>query len=341
MTSIFKVFNALLPFTNPSTPVWRDILHTIFLCTFLYLAPSLHLERFVDPAWWATRGPPVNSNANEQDAPQRPVGNETEAHIGNEDTQFPRAVDNIPPPQPEQHGTAVEDVPPEFQQPDDFRVPNIPQDHEPEAGPVNGQPARRRDPNREVGAKKARSLARRDQQRAYNEFMREQGEAQRAEWARDAEEREKEMLLEKQRRTAAEAKIIERERKAREEKKEREERERRDEAQAVNKAVASLVDALEEDSAVSVGEVAKLAGRSREWAEQLIRREGVLGTREMDGRIIVTMLTKPGWVVRIDKDAMMEAYKKAGTWNGKGQGKVTYQQLGRTLQETLRDRSKH
>ncbi|KAF2418051.1 hypothetical protein EJ08DRAFT_666340 [Tothia fuscella] len=327
MSSILKAFNALLPFTDPSTPLWRDIIHTVIICTVLYIAPSLHLERWFNASRWRAQGQGATVMV------EMPAeGSEANADSNN-NAQQPLTAGGVPNDQPMNEQLPFET---EHPLPDQHVQP----EPEPEAGAMNEQPQpqRRRDPNREVGAKKARSLARRDQQRAYNEFMREQGEAQRSEWARDAAEREKDTILAQQRRKAAEAKINERERKAREEKREREDRERRDEALAVKNAVAALVHALEEDGAVNVEEVARKAGRGREWAEGLIKREGVLGVREVEGRRVLTLLTGKGWVVRVDQDVMAEAYKRVGVWNGKDDGKVSFQKLGRTLQQTLRER---
>lgn len=210
---------------------------------------------------------------------------------------------------------------------------------EAEAGPANGQPVRRRDQNRDVGAKKAKSLARRNQQRAYNEFLREQGEAERAEWARDAKEREEEARAERERRAVAEAKIQERERRAREERKTREEMERKSEIEACRKAVVLVTDALEEGGAISVDEVAKSAGKNKAWVQKLAAVEGILGTKDVDGKKQVTILTARGWIVRIDQDLMSDVYSKAAKWNGKSDGKVTWEHLGRVVQETLRNRS--
>ena len=51
------------------------------------------------------------------------------------------------------------------------------------------------------------------------------------------------------------------------------------------------------------------------------------------------MLTGQGWVVRIDEDVMKQAYQRAARWKGNGDGKVSWEQLGRIIQETLRDSS--
>jgi hypothetical protein len=332
MTSLFRAFNALLPFTDPSTPLWRDIFHTLILCTFLYVAPSLHLERVFDGSWRRKTeavDTTVPGRVNIEEPPEQDNVQQETADREQEPAIVDEAV-NIPELRPVERDAAP------FPPPPNFQIPEQDQD-EPEAGPVNGQPARRRDPNREVGAKKAKSLARRNQQRAYNEFLREQGEAERAEWARDAAKREEELRVEKERRMVVEAQIQERERRARVEKKEREERERREELEAVRNAVNSIADALEESNAVQIGEIAKLAKRDTSWAEQLVKKEGVLGTKSVDGKKQVIMLTRQGWIVKVDQDAMREAYQRAATW--KGDGKVSWEQFGRIVQETLRDRS--
>jgi hypothetical protein len=338
MTSLIRAFNTLLPFTDPSTPLWRDIFHTLILCTVLYIAPGLHLERFLDGTWRRT--------ADASDTPVPTVGSDTIAPPpGSGDDQIhdeeqEPVVRGEPVEVPDDRPVERDAVP--FPAAVNFEIPQQDQDQDQddeEAGPVNGQPARRRDPNREVGAKKARSLARRNQQRAYNEFLREQGEAERAEWARDAEKRDEELRAEKGRRMVVEAQIQERERKARVEKKERDERERKEELDAVRSAANLISDALKESGAIRIQEVAKSAKRDGPWVEQLAKKEGVLGMKTVKGKKQVTMLTGHGWIVRVDQDAMTEAYQRAAKWKGKDDGKISWEQLGRIVQETLRDRS--
>jgi hypothetical protein len=333
MTSLFRAVNTLLPFTNPSTPLWRDIFHTLVLCTFLYVAPSLHLERILDGVWRQSPEPTIIEEHDEA-----PMVQEVEEEIPalEQEPGVLGELDDVPPERPgEEFPAPGIEIPAGV----DFQFPEQDQNQEEvEAGPANGQPARRRDPNREVGAKKAKSLARRNQQRAYNEFMREQGEAERAEWARDAAKREEELKAEKERRIAVETQILERERKARMQRKEKEERERREELEAARKAVDFITEALEESSAVRIEAVANYSKKSESWAGQLVKKEGVLGTKLVEGRTQITMLTGQGWVVRVDEAAMKEAYQRAANWTGKDDGKVSWEQFGRILQETLRDR---
>src|ERR1700761_2180283 len=39
--SIIALINTFIPFSDPSRPLWRDIILSIIICTFLYFAPQL------------------------------------------------------------------------------------------------------------------------------------------------------------------------------------------------------------------------------------------------------------------------------------------------------------
>jgi hypothetical protein len=226
MASLFHAFNALLPFTNPSTPLWRDIIHTLVLCTALYLAPNVDWQKVFD--------------------------------------SFRRPQTAIPPEQEEQI--------------------------------LQEDPGRR---------------------------------------ASDAAKREEETRAEWQRRMVVEAQIKEKERRAREEKKEKEERERREEIEALRRAGEIITEGLEQKRMIKVEEVAKAVKRDEKWVEQLVRREGILGTKMLDdGKKKVTILTGRGWLVRIDEETMNEAYNKAAK-SSEGGGKVSWEELGIIIQEVL------
>jgi predicted flap endonuclease-1-like 5' DNA nuclease len=318
MASLIRTLNAFLPFTNPSTPILQDVIHTIVLCTFLWFAPQIE--------WKDLRGRVLGRKVEQNEAEQLDgaLGEEVEgAEVMEEQAeaeqfgQEDRAGDAIP-------DEAAFAPPPDFENAD-------------EAGPVN--PTRRNaNSTREVGAKKAKSLAKRNQQRAYNEFLREQGEAERAEWARDSKEREEKLEQQRAERAAREQVIKDKERKEREGRKIREGEERREELDAVRDAGEILREGLVEDGFVRCEDLARRVNRDVEWVEKLVRREGVLGVRDVDGKREVTLLTKRGFVVRISEDMMRVAYERAAVKGAKGDGRVSWEDLGGVIQKVVTER---
>lgn len=336
MASLIRLVNAFLPFTNPTTPVLQDIVHLAVLCTFLWYAPKIE--------WRDLRGRVLGRERGDELEDVGGVGNEGDVAV-------------------EDGGEGGIAEPEHLNQPDHPDQPNHPNQpnlpDEPvfpppgfdgggfggfagqdEAGPANPhQPPRRAaNHNREVGAKKAKSLARRNQQRAYNEFLREQGEAERAEWARDAKEREEKVEEERAKRVAREQKIKDKERKERESRKMREEEERREELDAVREVGEAAREGLEVDGFVRCETLAKRVQRDIAWVERLIRRDGVLGVSFVGGRREVTMLTARGFVVRINEDIMKIAYERAAVKAAKGDGKIGWGDLGSVIQKVVTDR---
>ncbi|KAL9089778.1 MAG: hypothetical protein Q9165_005572 [Trypethelium subeluteriae] len=228
MASIFaplhivqSFINRLLPFTSPGTPLLQDIAHTLVLCTVLYFGPSIqhyiqhHFSTQDDPT--STQHPtndlPPSQHAETLDsndlpaAPVEPQLNdhhaEAEAPSSSDDDLADDLADDLP------------DAPPPPLHPNDH--PLVPNAADPAANPANDNVPHHQNntavaANRNVGAKKARSLARREQRRAYHEFQRSRGEAQRAAERADAEERETAVYEEKRRRAVAEMEIEERRR---------------------------------------------------------------------------------------------------------------------------------
>lgn len=331
MASFINFLNALLPFTKKATPIWQDIIHTAVLCTFctfLWLAPEID--------WRDLRGRALGQNE------PKVVGGVGDEVIG-------EGVDVGVGVGVGEEGNAEPEQPNQLNQPDEpvFPPPGFDgggfeggfggQD---EAGPANPHqpPPRIANHNREVGAKKAKSLARRNQQRAYNEFLREQGEAERAEWASTAKEREEKLEEERRKRADREQKIKDKERKEREGRKKREEEERREELDAVRDAGEMVREGLEVDGFVRIEDLAGRVQRDNAWAGRLIRREGVLGIRFVDGKREVTMLTARGFVVRVNEDMMKAVYERAAIKGTKGNGKIGWDDLGSVIQKIVTDR---
>jgi hypothetical protein len=194
---------------------------------------------------------------------------------------------------------------------------------------------RPRDPNREVGAKKAKSITRRNQQRAYNEWLREQGDAQRAEWARDEEKRKKELMVERERRADIDAKVREKDRQEREARKIKEEAERQAELEATKTATRLIDDALALKNFIGVAEVAGVVKRDSEWVQQFVKKEGIVGTKARDGEKQTIMVTKSGWLVRVNTKTMENVYHQAVVTCDHGEGKVMWNEMGRLVQGVI------
>ncbi|EKG12610.1 hypothetical protein MPH_10276 [Macrophomina phaseolina MS6] len=354
-----SLLNRLLPFTRPGTPLLQDLVHTLALCVFLYFAPTIFENNRSAPA------PPLGAaGAPPTDAGGPRHGGHTDYA---DDVPVPRDADGLLPAEHEgpdaAAGFADDDNDEEqFEEEEDFEAEDLAAfeaaaggQHQPfveDAANADGQPgpadpdaaaaaaaARRAAANRQVGAKKARSIARRDQRRAYHEFVRSQAEAQRAREAEGAEEREAELFEEKRRRAVAEAALEEKARKEREERRERERRAREEEMTAQQEALRLVRTALETRGAVEVRGVVERVGRGgpegRAWLEKLLRADGlVVKGKGRDG--CVRMITAGGWVVRVEESDMQAAWKRVA---GLQKAKITFADLGEALEEVLKHRA--
>jgi hypothetical protein len=185
MASILGLVNRLLPFATPGTPLLQDLIHLGAICTLLYYAPQIqHWAQERQHATGESDGLPIDDTANLADA--NPAPHDQEPARDDDEMNQRAAVDDFENVEFGDQGGPHDDA-------------NIQEGEPGPAGPAN-TPA-----HRNLGAKKAKSLARKDQRRAYNEFMRSQGDAQRAEDAKDAAEREATLAAERERRKAATA----------------------------------------------------------------------------------------------------------------------------------------
>ncbi|KAK7535346.1 uncharacterized protein J3D65DRAFT_630951 [Phyllosticta citribraziliensis] len=345
LRAIQALLNRLLPFTRPGTPLLQDLIHTACLVAFLYYAPQIfesdrgNSRQYGSGAQQATTGggglDDHDNAVADPDALQDDfLAAEDAADVDAEDAAAEAAV----------HGGWAGAANGNQARVDDEL------DDEHAAGPANinhngnhndndndnNPAAAAARASRQVGAKKARSIARRDQRRAYHEFMRAQGEAQRARDAEGAEEREAEVYEEKRRRAVAEAALEEKARREREERRERERRAREDETRAQREAVRLVRDGLERRGVVRVEDVAGRVGKSggvegREWLERLLRAEGVVG-RGRSGDGFFRFVTASGWVVKVGHADIEAAWKRAAE---KGTVKITYTDLGEALEEVV------
>ncbi|GAB7344127.1 hypothetical protein MBLNU457_2025t1 [Dothideomycetes sp. NU457] len=308
-----RLINRLLPFATPGTPLIQDLLHLAALCSALYFAPQIQ-------AYYQRNIAHRDSNQQQNQAANEPV-----------------AVDNTQ----QQQDPAPQEQPPQPEPQHDHQQEQAAQDVN-EAGPADGAPGpanpRPRDiAAREVGKKKAASLARRDQRRAYHEFQRQQGEQQRARDAEGAAEREAELARERERRAQTEAELREREAREREERRAREAEAREREVRRREGAARIVREGLAQRGMVRLAEVQESVGGVDEaWVESIVRASGVLGER--DGSI--TSLTGGGWVVRVSREDMDECYRRLlETDAGEADGKISSKEIGGMLETVIRERA--
>ncbi|EME86330.1 uncharacterized protein MYCFIDRAFT_84477 [Pseudocercospora fijiensis CIRAD86] len=318
MTSLVSFLNRLLPFATPGTPLVQDLLHLGVICSLLYFAPQIQeyvQRRHLNPS--IPEQPPVGQD---DDGPEVPSADE---QVADQHDPDPTHQDN---------GVGE----PVNVNEDDFNGAvngdlDGPANRVPVAGPANGRP------QRNVGAKKAKALARRDQRRAYHEFQRSQGEAQRAKDAEGASEREKAQSIERERRKAVEAKLDEKKAKEREQRREQERKEREQEMQRREQAIDLVREQLQERQMSNVFEVARQVGGDADdvWLEKILKAAGVLGKNADDS---ITIATSLGWIVRVQRQDMLKAYEKAAAAKHSDDGEISYEDLGTHLEAVLREK---
>ncbi|KAI9810089.1 MAG: hypothetical protein M1827_006700 [Pycnora praestabilis] len=329
--SIQDAVNRLLPFTTPGTPLAQDIFHTLFLCSILYFAPSFferQLAKQDGEAWEA--------QAEVDDGDQAYVhGNEVDG-----DAEMPVAGGE----EDDMSANLDDDLEDDEEDEQDINPPHPPLN--PAAPPA--QPALERPlpsyRSRDIGKKKAASIARRDQKRAYHEFQRQQGEAQRARDREIEAALEAELYEEKRRRAVLEMELEEKRRAEREQRREKERRSREEEVKRRKGAVEDVRRGVEERGWVDLAVVARGmgGGADREWVERLVRAEGMVGREVKDG--VVTMVTGAGFVVRLTEEDLREVYQRAamdgdGDRHGHGHeqdGYVSWEKLSALLEVVVR-----
>lgn len=322
MASIIGLINRLLPFATPGTPLLQDLVHLGAICTILYYAPQIQT--------WAQDRQHPNSQAGDDTAVDAAL-----------------VADGPNPP----HEEAPRDDARGLNDHADRRAPvedfenaqfNDPVEENANAHIEEGQPGPAGPPNvpahRNVGAKKAKSLARKDQRRAYNEFMRSQGDAQRAEEAKGAAEREAAIAAEKERRKAAAAVVEAKKAKEREQKREAERKQREEEMKSRELAINLVREALDSDGLCDLFKVAKQVGgdADEEWVERILRASDLVGMK--DG--VLTMITSVGWAARVSQQDVRQLYENAATQDVSDEsGAVGYDRLGSMFETILRERA--
>ncbi|TKA26691.1 hypothetical protein B0A50_04799 [Salinomyces thailandicus] len=320
MAPLFSLLNRLLPFATPGTPLVQDLIHLAALCGLLYYGPQLQE--------WYRKSQADPSHATNDDHAQ--PADET-VHADNEGANQNINADA----EPTDAANQAEAQPPPNAQANDNEDPGA----NPEA-PDPAQPGPANQPNlpahRNVGAKKAKSLARRDQKRAYHEFQRAQGEAQRARDAEGSEAREAAQTAEKERRQAAEAKLEKQKAKEREERRERERKGREEEIRRRELVVRLVREQLDEKRMCDLFRVAAVVGEDvdEEWVEGIVEASGLVG-RKGD---VVTMVTGMGWAVRVARADVERLYRVAVEREEcEEDGRVGYDALGGLLEGILKE----
>jgi hypothetical protein len=331
---IISTINTFVPFADPSRPIWIDITYSLVLCTILWLGPQIQ-QSFLKITKPLHLQPPETAQEVVEDVPNAPNPVvPAEDPIDSDSSDSETDLLNDP---------AFQQFLNENVQPEPVALPpaaNEADRHREQLQPLPHQPARQRDPNRPVGAKKARSLARRQQMRAYNEFLREQGDQQRAIDASTSAAREATQKAERERRAAAEAKIRESEEAAREAKKAKERKDREAEARTVNQAKRYISGQLESYGLVQLGAAAKELGKDEGWLISMLKSEGVVGFTEVQGKRRLVMLTAAGYIVRIDEEEMEQLYQELLKDGEKTRGiTVSSDELGTALTQILLRRS--
>jgi hypothetical protein len=344
----FRLLNLLLPFTRSGTPLTQDVLHTAILCGTLYFAPQI-------AEWYNTHQHPgqTGNRAEGPEDTQQP-GEQEDVAQGNDAPLDERLVlqhDGIAPvgrpplaptPPPHQpHGEEGEeeedaqnhphpDQQAQHQLPDDAFAP----------GPANPQHPRPTPANRTIGTKKAKSLARRDQQRAYNEWIRSEAERRKVEENEGREEREASLAAEKARRLAVEESIREKEKEERDKRKEIERKEPDEEVGRRERVVKSVREQMDRTGAVDLVDAAHAEGKDVMWVERLIRASGLLQQLQKDAPTSHILITGRDWLVRIDADVMQQAYAEAEGFGESNGGKVGFEELGTMLEKAVLARVK-
>ncbi|KAF2266479.1 hypothetical protein CC78DRAFT_531591 [Lojkania enalia] len=327
LSPVQRLLNLLLPFTDPSTPLIQDLLHTLIICSTLYFGPQLvelyksrqNRSGFPDPV-------PYDEEPAADPTNDLPIDENFVLQPDTDDEVEPPPHAPTPPPG---QGPAA--------WPADAQIP-FPEHEQGEPANIGDRP-HPTPANRVVGAKKAKSLARKDQRRAYHEFHRQQAEMRRAEEAKDAPAREAALEAERKRRAEVEKEIQERERAERERKKEEERREHVEERERRERVIRIMKEELEAKGAVDLVDLAWHEGKDALWIERLTRASGLLAQSAKAEPGAHIMITAGGWLVRIDAQLMREAYTEAVSLGNKNEGKVSFAEFGDILESAVRARA--
>ena len=332
------LLNFLLPFTKPGTPLLQDLVHTAILCGTLYFAPQItewYNARVAQEQLHHVPDPSVGAEENVQQEEEPPLDDRFVLQDDGEDIIGPPPPLAPTPPPAQQNGQPRRPPPPP--QAEDFPEPEpfLNNDAHPGlgvAGPANDRP-RPTPANRVIGTKKAKSLARKDQRRAYHEFHRQEAELRRLQEREGAEEREAALAAERERRALVEEQIREKEREEREKRKEEERREAEQEVERRERVVSRCRDDLKRRGAVDLVDIAWTEGKDKLWIERLVRASGLLTQLREGGTHI--MITGHGWLVSVDGELMQQAYATAAARANAHGDRISVSELGSIIEEAV------
>ncbi|KAF2683854.1 hypothetical protein K458DRAFT_443371 [Lentithecium fluviatile CBS 122367] len=330
LSTIRSALNLLLPFTSPNTPLIQDLLHTAILFGTFYYGPQI-------AEYYNTHHAPA--------PPPRPTDDAQHTNQNNGSAEDLPLDENFVL-QPESDGEEVDPPPTAPTPPPGLPLPNDAavaawqdnnQANDAFAGPANPDRPRATPANRPIGTKKAKSLARRDQRRAYHEFHRSQAEQRRQAEAEGREEREALLAAEKARRAEVEREIAEKKRAEVERRKDEERREAEEERERRERVVERVRGEVMRKGVVDLVDVAWEEGKDRLWIDRLVRASGMVAQMEKDGGRV--LITGNGWLARLDAQFMQKAYAGAVAFGEAKDGRVSFDEFGAILEKAVRVRA--
>ncbi|KAH8727991.1 hypothetical protein GQ44DRAFT_702492 [Phaeosphaeriaceae sp. PMI808] len=347
LTLPVTLLNFMLPFTKPGTPLIQDLIHTAILCGTLYFAPQITEFYNARQQQQHQEQQDTNDVTSENDNLHEPgLDPGQEEYIPQEDPPLDERLVLQPSDEDEPLPPPLAPTPPNFQHAQHPPAPrtaghhNFPDDDDAfQPGPANPNAGPRPTPaNRTIGAKKAKSLARKDQRRAYHEFHRQEAELRRLREQEGAEEREVELAAERERRARIEAEIADKEREERSRRKEEERRE----AELENERRERVIERVREDvrslGYVDLLHVARKEGKDKMWVLKLVKASGLLPQLSTDGS--KAMITGNGWLVKVGANIMEQAYNDAEVHGGRNDGRVSYEELAGFIERAVLTRVK-
>jgi len=324
------ILNILLPFTSPNTPLLQDLIHTAILFGTFYYGPQI--AEYYNTHYAA----PLAAAAAEAASPAVPAQGAADDLPVDENLVLQPDTDNddVDPPPLAPTPPPGLGLPPDEAAGGAWQDPN--DDAFAQAGPADPNRPRPTPANRAIGTKKAKSLARRDQRRAYHEFHRSQAEQRKREEDEGREEREALLAAEKARRAEVERDIVEKKRVEIERRKEEERKELEEERERRERVVKKVRAEMEHKGAVDLVDVAWVEGKDRVWIERLVRASGMLAHVDKEGQRI--MITGDGWIVRLDAELMQKAYSDAVAYGDAKDGHLGFDEFGAILEKAVRAR---
>ena len=333
LTLPISLLNFLLPFTKPGTPVVQDLIHTAILCGTLYYAPQI-------AEWYNARQGQegIDGTAENVDIHQPGAGGVVEEERQQDEPPLddrlvfqPDDDENEDDPNP----PPLAPTPPNLQ---NAQEPPLPQPHQPafndfaQPGPATPRPTRT------IGAKKAASLARKDQRRAYHEFHRQEAELRRLREQEGLEEREAELAAERERRSRIEADIAAKEKEERSKRKEDERKEADEEITRRDRVIGNVRREILQRGCVDLLAEARKEGKDKLWVLRLVKASGLIPQLSSEGS--KAMITGDGWLVKVDETIMAQAYREAEAFGNRNGGRVGFEEVGGFMERSVRARAK-